>query len=196
MHIPRFLNKIKMSIPPATESPIPPALVFSVLLIDSLFGNKPDRESVEHRLLSLAVQNLSTALEPNKIIYMLQAEVLLAKYLLHQNQRVAANYHVSAAVSIAVACNLHKIQSATALVAPTAAVITLPPPVDAIEVGERIRAFWTVYIMDRGWTVWTHSSSALLDESSVLTQIDTPWPKELHEYEQVSPPLLTSTTGS
>lgn len=184
-YIPRFLDKVKLSMPPTNLSPIPPALVFSVLLLDCVFSNSPDRQFLEPQLLALALQSLSNDLHPSKILYTLQAEVLIALYLLHQNRRLAASYHVSAAVSITVACNLHKIRSARGF-GETQATITLMPPLDDIEEGERIRAFWTVYILDRGWTVWTHSSSALLDESSPLTQIDTPWPMESHEYETVS----------
>lgn len=191
-HIPRFLDKIKLSMPPTESSPIPPALVFSVLLLDCVFSNGPDRQFLEPQLFSLVLQSLSSHLDPSKIVYTLQAEVLTALYLLHNNRRLAASYHVSAAVSIAVACNLHKIRSASIYGAMQSA-ITLPPPVDDIEEGERIRAFWTVYILDRGWTLWTHASSALLHESSVSTQIDTPWPMEMHEYEQL--PMLAAPSG-
>lgn len=184
LHIPRFLPKIRLSIPPANLSPIPPALVFSVLLLDCLFADIPDRKSIEPQLLALALQSVSIDLDPTRILYTIQAEVLIALYLLHYNRRLEASYHISAAVSIAIACNLHKIRTATMFSGQPNA-ITLPPPIDAVEEGERIRAFWTIYMFDRGWMAWTHSSSTLLDESSTLTEIDTPWPLELHEYERV-----------
>lgn len=183
-HIPRFLDAFKRSMPPTRTSPIPPALVFSVLLLDSVFGDSHDRKFVEPQLLAMALQHLSSDLDPSRILYTLQAEVLISLYLLHQNRRLGASYHVSAAVSIAVACGLHKICSASPFVGPQLAIM-LPLAIDAIEEGERIRAFWTVYILDRGWTMCTYASSALLDEDSMLSQIDTPWPMELHEYEKV-----------
>ncbi|GJE90944.1 Zn(II)2Cys6 transcription factor [Phanerochaete sordida] len=192
-HVPRFSERLQASMPPSPTSPVPPALVFAVILVGCVFTGSADRKFLEPQLLALALQSLSNNLCPDKIMYTLQAEVLIALYLLHQNRRLAASYHVSAAVSIAVACNLHKIRSAGSFVDAQAAIV-LPPPADEIEEGERIRAFWTVYILDRGWTLWTHSSSAMLDESTLRTRIDTPWPLEMHNYEQL--PMLTAPSSA
>ena len=58
-------------------------------------------------------------------------------------------------------------------------------PRDATEEGERINAFWTVFVLDRCWSVWMQSPSVLIDETSASTQVDTPWPLDLIGYEQV-----------
>ncbi|THH26916.1 hypothetical protein EUX98_g7276 [Antrodiella citrinella] len=53
------------------------------------------------------------------------------------------------------------------------------------EEGERINAFWTTYILDRGWSVaqGSHANDVFLG-----VQIDTPWPQEMGSYEEGSLP--------
>ncbi|PSR71032.1 hypothetical protein PHLCEN_2v13080 [Hermanssonia centrifuga] len=115
-------------------------------------------------------------------MYTLQTEVLLSYYLFHKDRRVEGGYHAAAAVSIVVACGLHKLGSTRAQ---GRTGINLPLPRDAVEDGERINAFWTVIILDRCWTVWMQTPSVLIDETSANTQIDTPWPLDMIGYEQV-----------
>ena len=61
----------------------------------------------------------------------------------------------------------------------------LPPPADSVEEGERVQAFWNVFIVDRYWSVWSQSPSALVQEALPSMQEDTPWPIEMEGYEQV-----------
>ncbi len=140
----------------------------------------------EPRLLERALQSLSCAPDSTRIIYMFQAEVLLSYYLFHQARKLEGGYHAAAAVSIAVACRLHKIRSTAWSVNRTNTGFSLPPPVDSIEEGERIRGFWTILVLDRCWTVWMQSPSVLIQEASPSMQIDTPWPMDMNSYEQVS----------
>lgn len=176
------MEKVRASVPPNPQSPLPPALVYAVLLIDLLFTNEATREANEQQLLSLVLQNLSSDFDPRRIIYTLQTEVLVSYYLFHKDRRVEGGYHAAAAVSIAVACSLHKIRSPRT---PLESAISMPSPVDEIDEGERINAFWTVFVLDRCWTVWMQSPSVLIDETSATTQIDTPWPLDMAGYEQV-----------
>ena len=176
------MEKMTYSVPPTHQSPLPAGLVYAVFLIDILFSRDPTHEAVEQQLLSLVLQNLTTDFEPAHILYSLQTEVLISYYLFHKDRRIEGGYHAAAAVSITVACSLHKIRSPRN--SPTAAII-LPQPVDVIEEGERINAFWTVFVLDRCWTVWMQSPSVLIDETSASTQVDTPWPLDMAGYEQV-----------
>ena len=155
-----------------------------------LFCGDDALKQEEPRKLTAVLQTLSADMDPNRIMYTLQAEVLVSHYLFHKNRRLEGSYHAAAAVSIAVACRLHKIRSASWLVAPPSSPsgqeVQLFPPADDIEEGERIRAFWTVFALDRCWSVWTQSSSVFMVPPTAMTQVDTPWPLEMVGYEQVS----------
>jgi hypothetical protein len=63
----------------------------------------------------------------------------------------------------------------------------LAPPRDTIEEGERISIFWSVFNMDRCWSVATGTPTMLYDDENPNTRIDTPWPKLIEDYERVSP---------
>jgi len=60
----------------------------------------------------------------------------------------------------------------------------LDPPKDQIEVGERILAFWHVFLLDRCGSIMTNLPAALPDECDSFSQIETVWPRTLEEYEQ------------
>lgn len=61
----------------------------------------------------------------------------------------------------------------------------LAPPVDAVELGERILAFWQVYNLDRCWAVATGLPVALSDDKYPRTRIETAWPRLMEDYELV-----------
>jgi hypothetical protein len=189
LNVPRFLNDLKASIPPTDQSPIPSSLVGAIQLVGLLFYGDDSLRQQEPRKLAAVLQTLGTDMNPACILYTLQAEVLVSYYLFHKNRRLEAHYHAAAAVSIVVACNLHKIRSATWTFAiagnPTTPEVQLFPPADDIEEGERIRAFWTVFALDRCWTMWTQSPSVFMMTPTAMTQVDTPWPLEMSQYEQV-----------
>ncbi|KIP07417.1 hypothetical protein PHLGIDRAFT_118101 [Phlebiopsis gigantea 11061_1 CR5-6] len=186
LHMPRFLNQLRASIPPTDQSPLPPALVHAVQLIGLLFTGDNTLQQQEPRKLALLIEALSADLDPSQILYTLQAEVLVSYYFFHRNRRLEGSYHAAAAVSIAVACKLHKIRSASWMIqppsTPSGQEVRLFPPADDVEEGERIRAFWTVFSLDRCWAVWTQSPSVFMTQPSA--QVDTPWPLEMSEYEQ------------
>ncbi|KAF7793508.1 hypothetical protein EIP86_004621 [Pleurotus ostreatoroseus] len=189
LHRGRFVNKLAASIPPTEISPLPASLVHATYLIGVMCTNDPILKQQEPQILSRALRSLTATLNPAHVIYMLQAEVLLTYYLFHQGRILEGGYHAAAAASIAVACRLHKIRSVgMAGQAPTttADVLQLPPPTDSVGEGERVQAFWNVFIVDRYWSVWSQSPSALVQEASPSMQVDTPWPMEMEGYEQVS----------
>jgi hypothetical protein len=206
LHLPRFLEKLKASIPHTPQSPLPSALVHAVHLIGVLFatttaaGNNSSDEDLKKeapRILERAQQALSVQLDPVTTLYVLQAEVLIAMYLCHTNRRMAGSYHAAAAMSIAVGCKLHKLRSAewmssrgTNSLLDTHATsvpdVQLFPPIDDTEEGERIRAFWTVFTLDRCLVVVGQAPSLLAQQGSAVTRVDTPWPLEMSDYEQVS----------
>ncbi|KAI0825656.1 hypothetical protein BC629DRAFT_1434266 [Irpex lacteus] len=194
LHLPRFLEQLKASIPHTAQSPLPESLVYAVYLVGMLLatsGSGGDGDEFNRdlpRVLERVQQALSASIDSSKTLYVLQAEVLLTAYMFHTNKRTAGHYHAAAAMSIAVGSKLHKIRSAEwadvgAAVVPDPEV-QLFPPVDDVEEGERVRAFWTIFSLDRCLSVTFHSPSLLTQHGTAATRVDAPWPLEMSEYEQ------------
>lgn len=145
----------------------------------------------ESTFLSRALQHTANALSgnhPQKVLHALQSEVLLSYYFFRNGRFLEGRYHSSAAASLAISCGLNKIRSASTFTPNLDLVgnsFTLPAPQDSIEEGERINGFWTVFILDKCWSVALRSPSNLTDSEILGTRIDTPWPLNPHDYEQV-----------
>lgn len=192
LHPARFCSNLTASIPPTDQSLVPAALVYAVYLLGVVFSNDPGLREQELHMLTRTLHSLTSALDPTRIIYMLQAEVLVSYYLFYKGRQLEGGYHAAAAVSIAVACKLHKLRGESWPPAVDNTDYILPPAADDIEEGERIFAFWNVLILDRCWSVWSQSPSALIQEASPSMQISTPWPLKMTSYERVS---FTSWSG-
>ena len=131
----------------------------------------------------------------------IQAEVLLARYFFNLGRLLEGRFHANAAVSLAISCGMHRItfgpQEPTSpssspsgigvlsSASSAAGMFDLSSSRDPVELGERVRLFWEVYILDRSWSVALESPCVLTDDSESDIQIDTPWPREMNEYEQV-----------
>lgn len=63
--------------------------------------------------------------------------------------------------------------------------LTLQEPRDQIEEGERINAFWAVFVMDRCLAVMLGPPLVISDIDAPGMHIDTPWPLEMETYERV-----------
>lgn len=128
----------------------------------------------------------------------IQASVLLSRYFFANARFHEASYHANAAADLAVQLGLHQLNSTFALAAqqqqwgfPTVSPVSssalrLAPPVDSVELGERIGVFWQVYILDRMLSVALRRPPCIIDDDCVETRIDTPWPEEIEEYDHVS----------
>ncbi|KAK0221640.1 hypothetical protein IW262DRAFT_918868 [Armillaria fumosa] len=121
------------------------------------------------RALQSTAQELSSS-HPQRIIQCIQAEVLLAHYFFRKARMLEGRYHSGAAVSLVLSARLHKIRSVEG-----GGPLVLPPPTDYIEEGERIKAFWTVFVLDNCWTTADGSPSNFLC-TSPDSRIDLPWP--------------------
>lgn len=121
------------------------------------------------RALQSTAQELSSS-HPQRIIQCIQAEVLLAHYFFRKARMLEGRYHTCSAVSLVLSARLHKIRSVEG-----GGPSVLPPPTDDIEEGERIKAFWTVFILDNCWTTADGSPSNFLC-TSPDSRIDLPWP--------------------
>ena len=126
---------------------------------------------------------ISLGSHPSEIIHGIQAEVLLAYYSFMNNRQTEAKYHTTAAVSITLGAGLHKIRSRNAAQGYRS---PLPSPSDPVEEGERIRGFWSVFILD-------HCLSSTLGETPNMAfppdkpdaALDSPWPLDMDDYELV-----------
>ncbi|KAK0464285.1 uncharacterized protein EV420DRAFT_1035819 [Desarmillaria tabescens] len=121
------------------------------------------------RALQSTAQELSSS-HPQRIIHCIQAEVLLAHYFFRKARMLEGRYHTSSAVSLVLSARLHKIRSIEG-----SGPSVLPPPTDLVEESERIKAFWTVFILDNCWTTADNSPSNF-SNTSPDSRIDVPWP--------------------
>jgi hypothetical protein len=63
--------------------------------------------------------------------------------------------------------------------------LTLQEPRDQIKEGERINAFWSVFVLDRCLSVVFGPPLVISDMDAPGMHIDTPWPLEMETYERV-----------
>lgn len=188
LNMPRFLRRLTGRF---STSTISPALVNSMQLLTLQLVDDPQLRSHEPQLLSRVLQALAAAtanINPATMIEILQAEVLVSFYFFNRDRKLEGGYHATAAVSLAVACDLHKVrgvQGGGSTSPSSGAHYRLPVPADDVEEGERIQGFWVVYCVDRCWTVALKSQS-VLSRGDFASQIETPWPIETSNYEQVS----------
>ena len=185
LNIPRFHASMLQAVPPGHPSRPSPALIFSTYLFAIRISNDPLVKPNENAYLMRATQEAATALSgnhPHKVMHSIQAEVLLATYFFSNGRFFEGKYHVANAVSTAVSAGLHKLRSS----GPTPPV-TLPPHRDMIEEGERIICAWNVFNLDKCWAIALDDSPNFEHSTHALAvKIDTPWPLDMDEFEQVS----------
>lgn len=166
------------------------ALAAATYLWAIRLSNDPSVKVHEQTYLTRATQEAATALSgphPDRVMQSIQAEVLLSTYFFANGKFFEGKYHVTTAVSMVFSAGLHKIRSAT----PQQQHITgssarFPEPKDSIEEGERIMALWIVLDLDKHWAVaLEHTPNFEFSTHSLSTKIDTPWPLEMEEFEQV-----------
>lgn len=115
---------------------------------------------------------------PYKVMHTIQAEILLSYYYLKDGKLLEGSYHANAAMSLSLSAGLNKNLAAEEMtsVSNQASAITLPPPIDVAEEGERIDAFWAAVILNNYWIAIQESHSMLCDPLD--TRVDTPWPSD------------------
>ncbi|KAH8101647.1 hypothetical protein DFH11DRAFT_1790190 [Phellopilus nigrolimitatus] len=176
-----------------------PALVNAVLLWALRLSSNQDHTQHEQLYLQrtiLALQDAFGGGRGNLVdkqtvsrrrVHAVQVEILLAQYFFVLGRFLEGRYHANAAVSLAVSCGLHYIDTSPSTAFGTTlnislGLLKLAPARDSLELGERVRVFWTVYIVDRCWSAALGAPCAFTDEAALGTQIDTPWPRDVEEY--------------
>ncbi|ESK97143.1 hypothetical protein Moror_6364 [Moniliophthora roreri MCA 2997] len=176
LHGPRFLESMFSS----KRTPPLPRPAPSLISVIHLVGIQcsPSKQFREHESLFLqrALQAMDANRHPRYVVHNIQAEILLTHYFLRIGKFGQAMHRLNSAMSLAISCGLHK-QSTHH----SPASYQLPPPIDGIERGERLDAFWAVVLLHKAWGVslqWPSRISALLDDI-----VDTPLPLDIGAYE-------------
>ncbi|KAJ6606748.1 hypothetical protein B0H10DRAFT_1819642 [Mycena sp. CBHHK59/15] len=140
-----------------------------------------------------ATDLLHSHLHPHSFLHTLQAEVLLSHYFFRTGHFLEARSHTATAVALALGGGLHQIRSLHNPDVPVIEItrehengLQLRAPADAIEEGERINAFWAVFMLQKNLAVALEPPAricGMLEAGGI--QIDTPWPLELDEYKKV-----------
>jgi hypothetical protein len=73
-------------------------------------------------------------------------------------------------------------------------VVLLQPPQDQIELAERILTWWQVYLWDRLGSIITGFIGALPSEDNAVETIETVFPRNFSDYEEVSNQLIQLST--
>lgn len=150
-----------------------------------LFGSTlSGNTTVTAPLLSRALSQVSTSLSgqhPQKVMHTFQTEILIACFLFSCGRFLEGKYHVSVAISLGTAARLHKIRSSE-----VGRSSYLLPARDPIEEGERIDACWTGLAVDKCWAVALAAPANRPSPCSPGAQMDTPWPLEVEDYQNVS----------
>ncbi|KAG7091822.1 hypothetical protein E1B28_008226 [Marasmius oreades] len=170
-----------------------PALLHTIYyIISHLRDTSPHvhpSQNPPHVTLSQVLQQVSNMLSsshPKRLIHTIQAEVLLSNYFFLTKRILEGKYHLNTAISLAAGAGLHLIRSPSShrqLLSTSA----IPTCASYVEEGERINAFWVVYCMSNLWDTVCSNSVAfdvVFDSGREGRRIDTPWPRDMLDYEQ------------
>jgi hypothetical protein len=135
--------------------------------------------------LSRALAELHNALaHPFHLLDALRGSCLLAQYFLCTGRIAEGSYHAGAAAALALRWDFHRapteVSSAdwdpTGCFAPDV-------PLDALDEGERIAAWWQVYNLDRCWSSALRRAPAIPSDKTSSLFVDVPWPQSMEEYQ-------------
>nr|XP_019009262.1 uncharacterized protein I206_05910 [Kwoniella pini CBS 10737]OCF48043.1 hypothetical protein I206_05910 [Kwoniella pini CBS 10737] len=186
-HVPRFMASLTL---PAHKRPHP-CLLYTMYTLASRISDSPPIRQLEPHFYKIASSQLEQSIGmADRLLDATRASTLLAIYKFSK-----ARYHegwmmTGQAARLAISCGLHQIPSSV-YKPPTGPNVNadlagmmrhrsfvLPPPKDAIDLGERIWVFWSIYTTDRCGSISTQWPPAIPDDI-----VTTPFPRPLHEYE-------------
>ncbi|KAH8093820.1 hypothetical protein BXZ70DRAFT_385284 [Cristinia sonorae] len=181
---------------PTVSKPRPPFVLRNAIYLWGIYAS-PDEQCKARYPLFLdrtlrSIHIALSALQPRDILSVLQAEILLAYFFFHNGRLAEGKFYSDAAVSLSIICSLHKIRAPQGynlaathqdMVDDTSTFIA--PVKSAAEEGERIHAWWTVFVLDKCWVIALGSPSIIVEvRENAATWIETQWPMTLEEYEQ------------
>ncbi|ODO09055.1 hypothetical protein I350_02654 [Cryptococcus amylolentus CBS 6273] len=188
-HVPRFYTRL--TLPPASR-PHPP-LLYTMYLLACRRSTNPALRRLEASFFAIAERQIQTGITKcDRLLDVIRATALMTNYLVSVH-RYNEGYHMAgAAIRTVTVCGLHRIGSSTwkpvvpignsiALFVLRIGGYALPPAEDAIELAERIHAFWAVYEIDQ-----LTSIAYLWDLGLDVDNITTPLPRPFDHYVLVS----------
>ncbi|ODN80430.1 hypothetical protein, variant [Cryptococcus amylolentus CBS 6039] len=184
-HVPRFYTRL--TLPPASR-PHPP-LLYTMYLLACRRSTNPALRRLEASFFAIAERQIQTGITKcDRLLDVIRATALMTNYLVSVH-RYNEGYHMAgAAIRTVTVCGLHRIGSSTwkpvvpignsiALFVLRIGGYALPPAEDAIELAERIHAFWAVYEIDQ-----LTSIAYLWDLGLDVDNITTPLPRPFDHY--------------
>ncbi|KAJ7766212.1 hypothetical protein B0H16DRAFT_1687213 [Mycena metata] len=195
LHPQRFSDAALLPLPFGDERRPSPALLCVVYLYGVHLSQSQPLLASEPVFLKQAQHNVSTEISvhthPMHMLHTIQARVLLSTYLFRTKRFLEAEFYANGAATLVLSYQLHKIRSARPGTPPLLGVqiplgeVYPTPPTDAIEEGERIRAFWEVACLQSNLNIALNAASGAfcILESPGGAEIDTPWPLDLADYE-------------
>jgi hypothetical protein len=161
-----------------------PALMNSIFLWACFVSRPQALSGNEEHYLNLTLDGINDALRSgDRLLDVIQASCLIAKYFLANGRYLEGSYHIGAAASLAVQCGLHRPLNMVGeeILAPYP--FTPAPAQDTVEQGERTLLFWQCYNLDRCYSVLLQKPAVIPDNMSTHESINVPWPKSISEYE-------------
>ncbi|KAL5512593.1 hypothetical protein ACEPAG_3246 [Sanghuangporus baumii] len=187
LHVPRLLHGMTQH----AHDPLRPhkSLTSAIALWAlRIMGPNAEHDAHESHLLNVSRDSLSaghsSAVSRHRM-QAIQAEILLALYLFNDARIMEGRYHLVAAGTGVLACGLHRISdhrrnpTSSIPLSGVGEILVLDPPQDAIELGERINLFWSVYALDRCWSVVLGSAPVLPDHPISGATVRSPMPLHL-----------------
>ncbi|KAF7362816.1 Transcriptional activator protein acu-15 [Mycena venus] len=145
-----------------------------ITIADSTYS---EDELLARTLYHVAREITSLEASPQRMLHMIQAEVLLSFYYLDSGRLLEGNYHRAGATSLAFSAGLHQLgSSAQGRHAPSMFLETrIPAQMDTVSKREMIDCFWSVVILNNYCVAVSDVPSSIPRDA----QISTPWPTHL-----------------
>lgn len=152
-------------------------LLSAVYLTSIAFSGNATITTHEPIFLSRALYYASQApscTHPSNAKHGLQAEILIANYFFSRGLIQEGKTHINTAMLISVVHRAHKICR-----------ISNVDRIEVIEQWERVKGFWSAYLLDKAWSIAGGLPSSSPDGLTEETRIDAPWPLELQQFKSV-----------
>lgn len=174
----RFIRSLYAPGPFGHDSRPSQALLSAVYLTSIALSGNSILTTHEPIFLSRALQYASEApscMHPSNAKHGLQAEVLIANYFFLRGYIQEGKSHLNTAMMISMVHRAHKICKISNL-----------EGVEVVEQWERVKGFWSAYLLDKFWSIAGGLPSSSPDGITTESRIDAPWPLELRQFKNVS----------
>ncbi|KAK7058039.1 transcriptional activator protein acu-15 [Favolaschia claudopus] len=173
-----------------TTLSLPHLLPTGLLSAVALWGNRLFPNSVavstytEEELLSRTVHQVAREIAaidhapPQRILYLIQTEVLLSLYYLDCVRLFECNYHCAGATSLALTSGLHRLVASTQPLEPPSTLsagVSIRVQMGTAWAMEMIDAFWSVVILNNYCVAASETPSSIPCDTPVVT----PWPTHM-----------------